>query len=144
MAMAAAGLVTAALPVLIDQQGAGAAVTTASQSKFLTYRRDGVSYTCTVTLYATHNTDVEGHPRLEVAFGLDGPPDCANLLASVTESFTDADGVSRTSAHSAGALIYGSVDGAVTNTSVTANILFLGCPSTPSSNCSLTLTASPK
>jgi hypothetical protein len=146
MAMAAAGLATAATPLLFGQQVAGAAVTTADDEESLTFvTQGGATVTCTASVIAVHDTDNADQPRLEWNTSLTGDAECFDdFLTFVTATYNDSEGVTRTATFSASGATGGGVTGAYTATSVSANVNFRNCDSTQSTSCEVTMTASPK
>ena len=147
MAMAAAGLATAATPLLFGQEVAGAAVTAADDSVSLTFvtNNTGQTVTCTASLDARHDTDNSSQPELTWATGLEGVPACFESFSSfVTATYKDSEGVTRTVTGSAFKTTSGSATGAYTATSVRADITFFNCDFSRSAACDVTLIASPK
>jgi hypothetical protein len=146
MAMAATGLATAATPLLFGQQVAGAAVTTAHDEQGLTFVTDsGQTITCTADLNVTHNTDNANQPRLEWATGLSGPIACFDAYQlTLTATYRDSEGVTRTLTSQAPNANFGSVTGADTATSVRVDGHFYTCDSSQSASCDIRLAASPK
>lgn len=144
--MTAAGLATAALPLLFGQQVAGAAVTTAQDEQGLTFvTGTGQTITCTSSLETTHNTDNANQPRLEWRTLLSGAQACFEAIATdITATYKDSEGVTRTLHSGARSVTAGSVSGAYTATSVRADVHFFNCEPQQSASCDVTLTASPK
>jgi hypothetical protein len=147
MAMAAAGLATAAAPLVLGQQPAGAAVTTANGGKtWVLVTSSGAFVECTATLSATHNTDDPNHPRLSFGTGFGGQSAaCFDIETSITATYKDSEGVLRTVDFSLFAgPTGGNIDGAYTATSVRADFHYKDCDPNRNASCDVTVTASPK
>jgi hypothetical protein len=83
LAMTAAGLATAATPLLLGQQAAGAAQTEARDEASLTFvDNSGQAVTCGVEVNAQHNTDDASQPTL--TWGPAGPGRAASRTSSRT------------------------------------------------------------
>jgi len=142
--MAAAGLLTAATPLVLGQQAAGAAVTTDEDSVEITFvaTSTGETITCTAGLEAVHDTDDPDQPELRIGPWLSGPGvPCIDATARITASYEDQDGIIRTTRIDGSGAPGGVVQGAYSNTSVTVEFSYDDCQS---SVCGVTLTASPK
>jgi hypothetical protein len=145
--MTAAGLATAATPVLFGQEVAGAAVTSAEDTKALTFISDsGESVTCGVTLNAFHNTDDSSQPKLEWWMGAsaDGQGCFDDLGVVINATYKDREGVTRTLQYGSDNLTGGWVTGAYSATSVRAQVWWHHCDQLPTATCTVTVTASPK
>jgi hypothetical protein len=142
--MAAAGLMTAATPLVLGQQPAGAAVTTDDDEAEITFetRSGGQTITCLAQLEVVHDTDDADQPELSVSPSLSGPvAACTDTVTRVTATYKDQDGITRTSTVDglgAPGLV---VQGAYSATSATVHFFYDDCQS---STCDVTLTASPK
>jgi hypothetical protein len=146
MAMAAAGLMTAAPPLFLGQQPAGAAETTDQDSAALTFVTDsGATVTCTGLVSATHDTDVANQPELRFGTGLSGPGSCFEIVfITATASYKDQDGITRTARFVTSDTSSVTIQGAYTNTTVSVNYDWVNCDETQSATCEVTVTASPK
>jgi hypothetical protein len=146
VAMAGAGLATAAAPFILGQQVAAAAQTSASDIETIRFIKEDDHFIteCTASLSTVHNTDDPNQPSLSFTTGLTDGPGCLDVGIQVTASYKDQDGITRTADFAATSTSSGTVRGAYTNTTVTAQYFWFSCDSTQSSRCSVTLTASPK
>jgi hypothetical protein len=148
MAMAAAGLATAATPFVLGHQSVGAAESTAFDEdslQFVTF--SGATIECTATLGATHDTDDPNQPELRWGMGIVGGDVslCQEALStSSTATYKDEGGTTRTARFAASGVGVGAIQGAYDDTSVTTNFIFGNCDPEQSDECILTLTASPK
>jgi hypothetical protein len=144
MAMAAAGLATAAAPFVFGQQASGAAETTATDQgslQFVTF--SGATVQCNATLTAVHDTDTN-QPELRWGMMLNGAGCFEALFTTTTATYKDEGGTTRSSQARASSLSTGFVQGAYSGTSVTTVFAFDNCDPQTSGACSITLTASPK
>jgi hypothetical protein len=146
VALAAAGLATAAAPLLLGQEVAGAAATEAHDEQALTFvTSTDETITCTVSVDAFHNTDNANQPTLAFVTGISEPEACFESLTTVlTASYKDSEGVTRTVNYEAGGTTGGTITGAYTATSVRAAVHFNNCDPNESASCDVTVTASPK
>src|SRR4051794_2926737 len=145
MAMAAAGLATAA-PLLLGHQVAGAAQTTASDEDRLTFvTLSGQAVTCTASISARHDTDDPNQPKLIFSSSVGGVASCINDVGTeVTATYRDSEGVTRTVTYRHAGTTQGSITGAYTATTVSARVSWSDCDASQSATCDLTVTASPK
>ena len=145
LAMTAAGLATAATPLLLGQQAAGATIPPPSDQKTLDFvTRAGERLSCRVSLYVTYH-DGPDQPQLLWATVMDGPTGCVDDFATgVTATYKDSEGVVQTVTSLGPGETGGSVTGAYPATSVSANVYFHNCDSVQSPSCSVTVAGSPK
>ena len=144
--MAAAGLATAAGPLLFGHQVAGAAQTTDSEEKRLTFvTSSGQAVTCTASVSATHDTDNPNQPKLIFSSSVGSVAPCINDLSTeVTATYHDSEGVTRTVNYDHLGTTRGSITGAYTATTVRTRVTWFDCDASQSATCELTVTASPK
>jgi hypothetical protein len=145
-AMAAAGLMTAASPLLLGQQVAGAAVTSANDEDSLTFVTDsGQPLTCTTSVTAQHNTDNRNQPALTWSSGRSGQGCFENVFTALTVTYKDSEGVTRTLSYGTfDAGPSGTITGAYSATSVRSDVHFFNCDEGRSATCDITVVASPK
>jgi hypothetical protein len=148
LAMTAAGLATVASPLLFGQQTAGAAQTEAEDEASLTFvDNSGQPVTCTVGMFARHNTDDADQPTLTWSTTRVGQPQgCyGTAVTALTANYKDSEGVIRRSTYTTfDDTLIGTVTGAYTATSVRMDTFFLNCDESRSATCEVTVTASPK
>ncbi len=144
--MAAAGLATAAGPLLFGHQVAGAAQTTDSEEKRLTFvTSSGQAVTCTASITARHDTDDPNQPKLIFSSSVGTFAPCINDVSTdVTATYRDSEGVKRTVNYSHLGTTQGSITGAYSATTVSAHVFWSDCDASQSATCELTVTASPK
>jgi hypothetical protein len=145
-AMVATGLMTAATPLVLGQQPAGAAVTSDHDEAEITFVTEsgGQEITCFADLEAIHDTDQPDQPVFEISPSLSGPQGaCIDVVVRITASYKDQDGITRTTTVDGTGAPVIVVQGAYTNTTATVDFSYGDCD-TSSSSCGVILTASPK
>ena len=144
--MTAAGVATAAAPLLFGQQVAGAAETTATDRGSIEFvTNSGTTVRCDASLTAVHDTDDPNQPVLRWGMNLGGAGCFDGLSTRTTATYKGDGGTTRRSqALATDGPSSGFVEGAYTGTSVTTVFTWLSCNPDASGACSLTLTASPK
>jgi hypothetical protein len=138
--MVSLGLLTAFLPFALNQQPAGATVTEDRESKTIDFAGVSTFVTCTAYLDVVHDTDDSGNPTFSATATADPGCDADIKLAA---TFTDKNGVSRSSSSAGFRYDDISVDGAVKNVKVSATFVYTDCLS-GSAQCTATVTAAPK
>jgi hypothetical protein len=140
----AIGAGVAALSMLVLQQPAGAADTTAVKSGSIDFLAAGERPVhCEATVDAEHDTGNPDQPLL--TWSIDSTPgsDCAGFF-KITATYKDEGGTPRSVRYTTGESSFGGVDGAFSPTSVTLEIDYTACDPGLNDTCTLSVTASPK
>ena len=144
--LAAVGLLTAGTPLVLGAQPAGAAETFDEDEVELTIVTEsgGDTIECFAHLTAIHDTDDADQPTFDFGVGVGGDTAaCIDTAVTMTASYKDQDGITRTTTVSSTGGPAAVVQGAYTNTTVTAEVFWSDCDTTVAV-CEATLTASPK